>query len=194
MLTFLSPDTIQAILIFWLLLLLRMVNGITGKKLTLIDVFSTLGFTIFLSFTRENSLYLLLFVLAIISLITIGKRSKAVLISGSLASVLFIGQTVLMNRPSFISLNELDYVTGSLLALTLLSVLLFWRLSKVTAFDDKGEEVDSSRIFSSQLIYCITVILFTLSGSLTINDQIIYLAVVSGIIFYHLRVTLFTSN
>lgn len=194
MLTFLSPDTIQAILIFWLLLLLRMVNGITGKKLTLLDVLSTLGFTIFLSFTQENSLYLLLFILATISLRVIGKQSKTVLLSGSLASLLFIGQTVFLNPPASVTLNELDYVTGSLLVLTILSVPLFWRLSKMKIMDDKGQAADSSRIFSSQLIYSTTVILFTLSGSLTINDQLIYLAVVSGLIFYHLRVTLFTSN
>lgn len=174
--------------------MMRMVNGITGQKLTILDVLSTLGFTVFLSYTQENSLYLLLFVLATISLRVIGKQSNTVLLSGSLASLLFIGQTVFLNQPGLITLNELDYVTGSLLVLTILSVPLFWRLSKMETMDDKDQAADSSRIFSSQLIYSTTVILFTLSGSLTINDQLIYLAVVSGLIFYHLRVTLFTSN
>lgn len=193
-LTFLTPDSFQAVLIFWLLLLLRVVNGITGKKLTLIDLFTTFGFTVFLALTRENSLFLLIFVLAMVSLLRIGERPKAVMLSAVLAFVLFAWQSFTMNPIPFVSLNELDYLTGSLLVITLLSSLLFWRLSKVTCHDDMGEKASSSRIFYGQLLFCAMVVLFTLAGVLEVNDQLIYLAVVSGIIFYHLRLNFLSFN
>ncbi|SDB83914.1 hypothetical protein SAMN05421734_101364 [Pelagirhabdus alkalitolerans] len=189
--TFLSTNPIQVTLIFWLLLLMRVVNRITGKKLTLVDVVSTLGFTVFLSFSRENSLYLLLFMVAIVSLVIIGERSMFVLISSSFTVILFLGQTIFMDSLSFISLGELDYLTGSLLILTFLSVPLFWKLSKANILDDLDKKVSSVRIFSSQLVYALAIILFTLYGSLTINDQLIHLAVILGIMLYHLSVRVF---
>lgn len=187
-LTFLTPDTFQAILVFWLLLLLRMVNGITGKELTLIDLFTTFGFTVFLSLTRENSLYLLVFGLAMVSLIVLGERSEPAIISAVLTFILFAWQTFFMSALTFISLNEADYLTGSLLVITILASLLFWRLSKVTCWDDKGKKANSARILSGQLLFCAAVFLFTLAGVLEVNDQLVYLAVVSGVIFYHIRV------
>ncbi|TVP89784.1 hypothetical protein [Alkalibacterium sp.] len=188
--TIFSPDSFQPVLVFWLLLLMRLINGITGKKLTLIDLLSTLAFTGFLSFTRENSLYLLIFVLTTVSLVTIGERSKSVLIVGGLALLLLAGQIVIMDSLNFVSLNEIDFLMGSLLALTLLSVPFFRQLSQTAIEDDKGETVDSIRVFSGQLLYSAAIILLTLTGSLTFNDQLIYLAVVSGILIHFVQVNL----
>lgn len=186
--TFLTPDTFQAILVFWLLLLIRMVNGITGKQLTLIDLFTTFGFTIFLSLTRENSLYLLVFGLAMVSLIAVGEQSKPAIIAAVIAFLLFVWQSFFINGITFISLSEVDYLTGSLLLLTLLASLLFWRLSKVKCQDDKGNRANSARIFYGQLLFCTTILLFTLAGAMEVNDQIIYLAVIAGVVFYHIRI------
>lgn len=193
-LTFLSPDTIQVAFIFWLLLLMRMINNITGKQLTLVDILATLGFTTFLAYSRESSLYFLIYLLALISLTLVGKRTKAIIASSVIASLLFIIQAVFLNSPTILSLNEVDYLTGSLLILTMLSVLLFWRLSKVDTLDDTGQAVDSSRLFYSQLLYCAAIILFLLSKALDTNDQLIHLAVISGIIFFHIRVTLLKTQ
>lgn len=189
-----SPDSFQAGLLFWLLLLIRLVNGITGKKLTIFDMLSTLGFTAFLSFTRENSLYLMVFVLATVCLIIIGKRSKTVMAGGSISLLLFLGQILFIDSIHFISLNDIDFLSGSLLVLTALSIFLFRQLSQVAIQDDQGQEADSERIFYGQLIFCAAIILFTFSSTLTFNDQVIFLAVVSGIIIHFVQVNLYKIN
>ena len=59
-------EDLQLIVIFWILLLMRMVSGITGKGLTTFDIFSLLGFTVYLSLNNKNSVYLLIFLLAVV--------------------------------------------------------------------------------------------------------------------------------
>lgn len=51
----------------WILALLRAVNGITGKMLTLVDILGVFALTVFLSFFNENSLYLIVLGLALTS-------------------------------------------------------------------------------------------------------------------------------
>lgn len=159
--------------------------------MTLIDLLSTFAFTAYLSITRDNSIYILLFVLAMISLVTIGERSKPVLFVGGIAFILFAGQTVFMDSLNFLPLNQIDFLAGSLLALTLFSALLFRQLSQSVIKDDKGETVNSTRIFYGQLLYCAAIISLTLSGALTFNDQLIYLAVVSGILIHAVQINLY---
>ena len=52
-------EDLQLIVIFWFLLLMRMVSGITGKGLTTFDIFSLLGFTAMFDndFAWNKSLY-----------------------------------------------------------------------------------------------------------------------------------------
>lgn len=57
-------ETVQFFIALWLLLLMRAVNGTSGKKLILFDVFTLLGTTVYLALSHQNSIYLLVLVLA----------------------------------------------------------------------------------------------------------------------------------
>jgi len=85
-------ETVQVLVGLWLLLLMRAVNGITGKELTLFDIFSVLGLTVFLSLNNNNNIYLLIFVLAMLLIRRTGEKTNAVTIAGALGVIFFISQ------------------------------------------------------------------------------------------------------
>jgi len=181
-------ETVQILVGLWLLLLMRAVNGITGKELTLFDIFSVLGLTVFLSLNNNNNIYLLIFVLAMLLIRRTGEKIKAVTIAGALGVILFISQNFFMNP---LTLNGIDYLNPLTLLLILassLSPIIFYYLSHTEIEDDKGNKANSSKISAGQLLYSIAILLFVFFGEMSFNDQIIYLAATLGVIFYFIGI------
>lgn len=180
----------QILALFWLILILRAVNGITGKTLTLVDILLALGFTVFLSFNQANSLYMFVFVLAMAGLYRIGERQKVVLAAGLLAFVLVIVQMLFMHRLTLAAFDEQDPVTLILIAVAVLSAVLFWFISRRVCKDDQGNQADLRRIFTGQLVYCAAVLLLVFFEDLSINDHLVHLSVLLGsaIHFFWLRI------
>lgn len=165
----------------WLLLHMRALNGITGKGLTLFDVLTLLGLTVFLSLNYENSIYLLLFVLAMIFIRQTRAKTKVATIASLLALILFTIQSTLMGA---LSLNQIDYsnfFNVLMIIMPCLSLISFWFLSHIKTEDDKGNSVVQSKVFASQLLYNVTVLLFFFFSDTTFNDQVIYLSAIIGV-------------
>ena len=97
-------EDIQLLVIFWLLLLMRIVNGITGKELTCFDISSVLGLTIYISLNSKNSVYLLIFIIAMAFIIK-EKRIEA-LIASVISFLLFIAESYFMR---YLSLSNIDF-------------------------------------------------------------------------------------
>jgi len=186
-------EAIHFLIVLWLLLLMRAVNGITGKQLTLFDIFAVVGFTVYLSLTNENSIYLLIFILAMAFIIRMRERTKIVWAAVALGSTLFIIQSFFMNPLSF---NRVEYFNPLTLLIVIsagFSPIIFWFLSQVETEDDNGNQADRSKVFISQLLYSISVLLFVFIGDLTFNEQIIYSSAIIGITL-HLIGTTFIEN
>jgi len=174
-------EMIHFLIFLWLLLLMRAVNGITGKDLTLFDIYSILGFTVFLSLTNENSIYLLIFILAMAFIIRTREGTRMVWDAVALGFILFIIQSFFMNPLSF---NRIEFFNPLILLVIMLSAfspILFWFLSQVKIKDDMGNQADRSKVFASQLLYSITVLLFVFFGGMSFNDQIIYSSTIIGV-------------
>lgn len=180
----LYSDSIQLLVVSWLLLLLRGVNGIAGSELTSLDVFSLFGLTVFLSFDNENSIFLFIFVLAFVFIIRTGTKTKEIWIAGALGSVLFLIQNVFMNSLTLNRIGDLTTLTQLLIIFSVLSPVLFWFLSHIETEDDKGNKANRSKLFAGQLLYSVAVLLLVLTGNLSINDIIIYLSVIIGLSIY----------
>lgn len=168
----------------WLLLLLRAVNGISGKDLTLFDLVSLFGFTLYLSFNDENSIYFLLFALAMMFIRQRGSKPKEAGIAGILALILFIVQSTWMAGLYFNSFEFLNLFDLLMIAGPLLSLIVFRSLSRTKVEDDKGNSVAQSRIFSSQLLYDAAVLLFFFFSDTTFSDQVLYLSAIAGVVLY----------
>jgi len=68
-------ESMNLLAIFWILLLLRMVSEICGKKLTSLDFLIVFGFSVYLSISNENSIYLIPFIIALSSLMVFKEQT-----------------------------------------------------------------------------------------------------------------------
>lgn len=174
-------DTPHFLVMAWMLLLLRAVNGITGKNLTLFDIFSALALTTYLSFSNENSLFLLVFSLALIGIFILQQRKKVVFICGTIALILFLIQSLFLGHYSVIDADQMNPLN----ILVIISSIFFSILAKLDLTDevksDNGKKADRTRIFYGQLLYATTIVLFIFFGHLNSNDLFIQLAVVWGV-------------
>lgn len=177
-------ESIHFLSALWLLLQLRAVNGISGKDLTLFDLVSLFGFTVYLSVTDENSSYLFLFALAMMFIRQTRKKPKAAGIAGILTFILFIVQSTWMAGLSFNPVNFLNLFDLLMIAGPCLSLIVFRSLSRIKMEDDKGNSVAQSRIFSSQLLYNMAVLLLFFFSDMTFSDQMIYLSTIVGVVLH----------
>jgi hypothetical protein len=184
LLNLLYYGNIQLLVVVWILLLMRVVNGITGKGLTTFDIFSVLGLTAYLSFNNENSIYLMIFFFAMVFSIKTGEKKREAWI----ASAISIG-VVAVDRffIKYLSFNSIDYsnaVTLFVIVALGLSLILFWFLSKGGTKDDKGNSVSRSKLLASQLLYSATVLLLFIFGGVSFNNLIICLSAILGASIY----------
>lgn len=177
-------ESIHFLNALWLVLHMRAVNGITGKSLTLFDVLALLGLTVFLSLNDENSIYLILFVLDMILIRQTRAKTKVASIAGFLALLLFTIQSTLMDA---LSLNQIGYsniFNLLMIVVPCLSLIPLWFLSRVKTEDDKGNRVEKAKVFVSQLLYNMAVLLLFFFSDMTFSDQIIYLSAVIGVVLH----------
>ncbi len=187
-------ESIQLLVIFWIILLMRIVNGITGKDLTTFDIFSVLGLTIYLSFNNKNSVFFLVFILAMGFLIKAREKNKEALIAIGISLGFFIVESFFMRYLSFISMNDLNITSMFTIAILSLSFILFWFLSKDKIQDDLGNTVKKIRILGSQILYSVAVILLFFTGGISFNNLIIYLSVIIGIAIYFIGFIVLNKN
>lgn len=168
----------------WLVLHMRAVNGITGKSLTLFDVLALLGLSVFLSFNYQNSIYLLLFVFAMILIRQTRAKTKVASIAALFALLLFIVQNTLMGA---LSLTQIDYsnlFNLLMIVVPCLSLIPLWFLSRIKTEDDKGNRVEKAKVFASQLLYTVAVLLLFFFSDMTFSDQMIYLSAIVGVVLH----------
>ncbi|WP_034551807.1 hypothetical protein [Carnobacterium funditum] len=177
-------DNVQLLVIVWMLLLMRIVNGITGKELTVFDIFSVLGLTIYLSLNGGNSVYLVIFILAIAFIIKAREKMRAALIASGIGLAFFIVESFFMSYLSFNTINYLDPINIFAIATLSLSFVLFWFLSKAETEDDKGNRLNRFKLLASQIVYSSAVLLLFLFGDTSLNNLIIYLSAIVGVTIY----------
>lgn len=187
-------ETIQLLVIVWLLLLMRIINGITGKALTTFDLFSVLGLSLYLSISNENSIYMIIYALAMVFTVKAREKMKEALIAGGIGLIIFIAEIFLMD---YLIVSQIDYsnvLNIGILAVLFLSVILFWFLSKDKAEDDKGNRLKRVELLSSQWLYSVAILLLFLFSNISLNNLIIYIAVLLGIAVYFIGITILKKD
>jgi len=156
-------------------------------------MFSVLGLTIYLSFSYENSIYYVIFLLAIILLSRGRKLTRTVVVINAIASVLFLVQSFFLDHLSFSTVSDTDTLTLALLVLLGLSFILFWFLSKEKAMDDRGHRVNRSRLLAGQILYSASILLLIFFDHVSPNNLIIYASVILAILLYYIGSKLVTA-
>jgi len=187
-------ENVQLLVVVWILLLMRIVNGITGKELTTFDIFSVLGLTIYLSLNNGNSIYLMVFILAMVFSIKAGAKTREALIAGAISIGVIAVDRFFINYLSFNSVDYSNAVTLFVIAILGLSLIAFWFLSKDEAEDDRGNKVNRSKRLASQILYSATVLLLFFFGGASLNNLIIYLSAILGVIIYFIGSKILNRN
>ena len=187
-------ESIQLLVIFWILLLMRMVSGITGKELTLFDIFSVLGLTIYMTINNKNSIYLIVFVLAMAFIIKTKEKIVVALIASGIGLGVFIWESFFMKYLPFNNINYLNSISLFTITTLFISFILFLFLSKEESRDDKGNKVKRFRIFTSQSLYSVAILMLFFFGGISTNNLVIYLSVIIGVIIYFIVFKLLNRN
>lgn len=179
-------ESVSLLILGWLLLVLRMVNGLCGKAVTVFDMLLVLGLTTYLSFSNDNSIYLVVFLLAIY-LVSKGRRlTRTFVIINAIASVLFLVQSFFLDYLNFDPVTDMDTLTTVFFTLIGLSFILFWFLSREDAQDDLGNKVNRSRLLAAQILYSASVLLLIFFDHVSPNNLIIYASVILAITLYYI--------
>lgn len=118
-------ERIEVLVIFWLILTMRMINGISGKSLQPLDFAVLFGMSLYLSVNNQNTIYLLVFLLTMAILIFLKESIK--LATG--ASILAIIAFYIVEKMSMasLSLNRLDSSSAiNMFAINLVSLSFFF--------------------------------------------------------------------
>lgn len=179
-------ENIQLAVILWIVMLTRMVSGTTGEKLTILDLSLGLGFTAYLSLNNKNSIYLLIFVLALLVIMKVKKQTVKLFVTAGIGLTLFIVQGMFIG---YFSRNNADYLSPVHLffvTIVCLSFIFFWFFSKEDAEDDKGNTLSRFRLLASRFFYSTAILLLFFFSSISQNTLIIYLSAILGITSYFL--------
>ncbi len=181
---------IKLLEVFYILLTLRLISGITGKKVTVIDILSIFGLALFLSISMKNSIYMITFLISIILIKRIEgikgrvKTYKSVCIMSLIIIVLEIIYYKYIHISEIRILNIFT-VFLSIIFITLILLINFIDVDSV--FGDQRNRVDKKRIRYSQIVFSVIVILFSIFTNNSFNNLIIYNSIILGISFYTLK-------
>lgn len=190
----LANRSVQFLPLFWILILCRAVSGITGKRLAWLDFLTLIALTGALALNQANSIYWLIAIVAMGMIWKTGDRNKWIILSGIIYLGAFIYQSLFMNGLLFSGFSDytpLDYIS---VLLPLLLIPLFRSLSKVPVQDDQGNPADSSKIFFSQLLFLLFIVLSALFSSAVLGNEFISLSVIVGVATYYLSKKFVTSS
>ncbi|WP_208560187.1 hypothetical protein [Marinilactibacillus kalidii] len=174
----------QFLLIAWVLLILRVINGISGKALTIIDLIVALSFTIYLSISNENSLFLIILAITTVGLYNIRERKKTAIIVGILSTVLYIIQLLYFDYFTF---NTLDQIKPLFVLMVIASIVFafFSKFLKIEkANDDKNNQADPKKIRFGQIMYSLILILLVFFSNATASHFVMHLSVIGGSLLY----------
>jgi hypothetical protein len=172
--------------VFWTVLLLRVITRITGKNTTSIDLLGLTGLTIYLILGQGNGIYGLVFTAAMV--IGYERSSRDVLFKVFMLVGLVVSAWGLYSYPILTPgvASQMDSFRLILLLVGLLCGAFFGkRLQKDQGIlDDLGNLIDSKTIFLSYLFYLGMVVALIIGSDLGQGTVSLFFAVIMGVALY----------
>lgn len=177
-------DRVQLLILFWILLLLRLVTEISGKDASLLDMVIVFAMGVYLSVLNKSSIYLVPLIFAIAYRIKTKGKSKEALVFMILSAAIFLVENSYFGfiSPQDISLS--DPLSIFVLVGTFGYLMFIDLIKRDVTLDDKGEELDERKVKYAQLLFGNTIILLFLFGGISFNNLVIYFSVIIGVIVY----------
>ncbi|NLC65574.1 MAG: hypothetical protein GX752_01370 [Clostridium sp.] len=175
----------------WILLTIRLVNGISGEKTSTLDIILVFALTMFITINNKNGVYFLPFIIGVIILMKNGIKNKANLIFLSLAFMIFIVEIFYFEYFHMANIKFTSFFTIVSILLPIAYIFIKKYISIDGLLDDKGELASKKRVRDSQTLFAATIVILILFSNISLNTLIIYISVISGIIIYSLFLRLY---
>ena len=176
--------SISLLVVFWILLLIRTVNGITGKEITAFDILSLLGLSLYLSFNNRNAIYLVIFIISMSILIIFKERVKISFLASATALGFFIFEIFFLGYAFFNIIDYSEPIKIWAVAIVFIFMMFSNFISNGKIRDDVGNTVKKAKIMSGQILFSAIVLLLLLFGDIGLNNLIIYISAIVGVIIY----------
>ncbi len=171
--------------IFFLLLMLRFSNKITGDKNTILDMATLVGLAAALSYSRQTSVYLLLLLIGSFFNVRNTNDKKMNIMFLLFTAVIFAGQFFVIG---FYGLSQVLLAKDRIMILfivSLASYLVFVLIDKEkSTLGDYGEIVEAQKILNAQLYFAIAISLLMFISEVPIGNAIVYLSSMLGYLIY----------
>lgn len=177
-------EKIQLLVLVWILLLMRLVNEISGKPASSLDVFLLMGISIYLSIANKHSMYLAPFVMAIVYRVKTKGKSKVALAALILPSAIFMVQNSYFR---FLTAQDIDFSNKiNVVIIVAIFAFLMWLglIDNKGVVDDKGNAIHEKSVRYTQVLFCNTVLFLFLFTGISLNNLIIYFSVIIGFFIY----------
>lgn len=178
----------------WILLLIRLVTEITGKEITIIDILTVFGLTLFLTISNKNSIYIIPFVLGILLIIKYKPKSNINLGFLILSVLIYIVESFFLK---YFYINTLDF-KNIFLIISLSIPIIYIYIKKYISIDgllnDKGEPANKNKVRHSQNLFAVTILIMVIFTKISFSSLVVYIAVILGIIIYSSVVGLLRLN
>ncbi|PXW88991.1 hypothetical protein DES38_11137 [Streptohalobacillus salinus] len=172
--------------ILLILLLLRVINQITGKRPTVVDFLVLIGLAAYLVYANENSLYIFLVFLAYIFNLKGNQNDKQNYLFISMSFILYIGLFWFDNL-TYLSVVDTDLIDVLFygFGLVLYFVYILMDEDKESQTDD-GKKASVNKLFKAQLYYGIAIGLLLVFSELPRGNVIVFFSAIYGAVLFGL--------
>lgn len=173
--------------LFLMILLLRFVNQITGKKKTVLDFIAIMGLAFYVSFSSQNSIYIFLVFLAILIDLKDNENRNLNLIFLAISFVLY--WVLSIGFDYFVYFGEiftnLPMVLFYGISLLIYFIFIFNDPNKAT-LDDMGENASVRKILKGQMYFGFAIFLLLVFSEVALGTIVVFSSAVYGFIIYGL--------
>lgn len=177
-------ENIQLLVLLWILLLMRLVNEISGKAASPLDVFLLMGISIYLSIDNKHSMYLAPFIMAIVYRVKTKGKSKVALAALIIPASIFMVQNSYFR---FLTAQDIDF-SNRINTVIIISIFAFimWLglIDNKGITDDASNPVHEKSIRYAQLLFSNTILFLFLFTGISLNNLIIYYSIIIGFFVY----------
>lgn len=168
--------------LLFVILLLRLINSSSGAQPTLLDSGIVLALSVYITYSQENYLYIILFFIGL-AMSQVFKEKKILKHLSTLLAIISAGALIYLffTQGAFSSPILSPVLLIILLAVYLLTIYLDREKS---IYDDKKNLIDSKKVLLSQ-IFCVIIILsITFLTEVVMGNMIVYISSIAGAIIY----------
>ncbi len=179
-------ESVELGVLFFVLLLLRVISKTTGKEPTAFDLAGILGLSLYLIVTQSNGIYGIIFIIPMIMGLRKNKKNRVFLIflilgilisaGGYIYYGMFFQDTLFIESSGLLTILILGLVAG------LIYEQFLKKDQKIP--DDQGKIIDNINIRRAQRFFLGTYTLLIVGGDLTMGTYYHFFAVILGLLSY----------